>query len=128
VRKWDIATGQPSQPANAPRADFPTSIMNERGAQVFRACDACHTVTPDGGNRAGPTLHGVFGRKIGTAKDYVYSAGFAGHNIVWNAQTIARLFREGPSVVTPGTKMPEQKVTDEEDLQAMVKWLEKVTR
>jgi cytochrome c len=128
VRKWDVATGQPSQPANAPRADFPPAVMNERGAQVFRACEACHTVTPDGGNRAGPTLHGVFGRRIGTAKDYAYSAGFAGHGIVWSAETIARLFREGPAAVTPGTKMPEQKVTDEEDLQALVTWLEKVTK
>jgi cytochrome c len=128
VRKWDVATGQPSQPANASRADFPPSVMNERGAQVFRACDACHTVTPDGGNRAGPTLYGVFGRRIGTAKDYVYSPGFADLGIVWNAQTIARLFREGPAAVTPGTKMPEQKVTDEEDLAALVQWLEKVTR
>jgi cytochrome c len=128
VRKWEIATGQPSQPANAPRADFPPAVMNERGAQVFRACEACHTVTPDGGNRAGPTLHGVFGRRIGTAKDYAYSPGFAGLGIVWDAQTIARLFREGPAAVTPGTKMPEQKVTDEEDLQALVAWLEKVTR
>ncbi|MGL4635761.1 MAG: c-type cytochrome, partial [Beijerinckiaceae bacterium] len=128
VRKWTIATGQPQSPANAPKADFPTAMMNERGAQVFRACDACHTVTPDGGNRAGPTLHGVFGRKIGTAKDYVYSADFAKHPIVWDAVTIARLFREGPMAVTPGTKMPEQKITDPEDLKALVEWLERVTR
>jgi cytochrome c len=128
VRKWDVASGQPLAPANAPRADFPASAMNERGAQVFRACEACHTVTPDGGNRAGPTLHGVFGRKIGTARDYAYSERFASHGITWSADTIARLFREGPGAVTPGTKMPEQKITDPEDLQALVEWLEKVTR
>jgi cytochrome c len=128
LRKWDVATGQPMAPANAPKADFTASAMNERGAQVFRACEACHTVTPDGGNRAGPTLHGVFGRRIGAAKDYAYSERFASHGIVWDAATIARLFREGPGVVTPGTKMPEQKITDPEDLQALVEWLEKVTR
>jgi cytochrome c len=128
VRKWDVASGQPLAPANAPRADFPASAMNERGAQVFRACEACHTVTPDGGNRAGPTLHGVFGRRIGTASDYAYSERFASHGITWSADTIARLFREGPGAVTPGTKMPEQKITDPEDLQALVEWLEKVTR
>jgi cytochrome c len=128
VRKWDVASGQPLAPANAPRADFPASAMNERGAQVFRACEACHTVTPDGGNRAGPTLHGVFGRRIGTARDYAYSERFASHGITWSADTIARLFREGPGAVTPGTKMPEQKITDPEDLQALVEWLEKVTR
>ncbi|MFM9973675.1 MAG: c-type cytochrome [Beijerinckiaceae bacterium] len=128
VRKWTVATGQPLAPANAPRADFPASVMNERGAQVFRACDACHTVTPDGGNRAGPTLHGVFGRRIGTAKDYVYSQDFGKHAITWNAETIARLFREGPLKVTPGTKMPDQTIGDAEDLKALVEWLERVTR
>jgi cytochrome c len=128
IRNWDAQTGQPMNPANAPRADFPASVMNERGAQVFRACEACHTVTPDGGNRAGPTLHGVFGRRIGTAKDYAYSQGFAAHDIIWNAQTITRLFRDGPNAVTPGTKMPEQRVTDGEDLKALVDWLERVTR
>jgi cytochrome c len=128
LRKWDVATGQPLSPANAPKPDFPAAAMNERGAQVFRACEACHTVTPDGGNRAGPTLHGVFGRRIGTAKDYAYSEGFAKLDIVWSAETITRLFREGPSVVTPGTKMPEQKIVDPEDLKDLVEWLEKVTR
>ncbi len=128
IRKWDVKTGQPLTPANAPKPDFAAAQMNERGAQVFRACEACHTVTPDGGNRAGPTLHGVFGRKIGTAKDFAYSEGFAGHGITWNAETIARLFREGPAKVTPGTKMPEQRVTDAEDLAALVEWLGRVTR
>jgi cytochrome c len=128
VRKWDIASGQPLVPANAPRTDFPASVMNERGAQVFRACDACHTVTLDGGNRAGPTLHGVFGRKIGTAKDYVYSGDFKTHDIIWNAQTLSRLFREGPAKVTPGTKMPEQTISNTEDLKTLIDWLEKVTK
>jgi cytochrome c len=128
VRKWNVATGQPLAPANAPKPDFLASQMNERGAQVFRACEACHTVTPDGGNRAGPTLHGVFGRKIGTAAGYQYSSEFAKLPITWNAESITRLFREGPSVVTPGTKMPEQKVTDPDDLKALVEWLERVTR
>jgi cytochrome c len=128
VRRWTVATGQPLSPANAPKPDFPASVMNERGAQVFKACEACHTVTPDGGNRAGPTLHGVFGRKIGTAKDYVYSTEFSKHGIVWNTETISRLFRDGPTKVTPGTKMPEQRITDAEDLKALVEWLEKVAR
>jgi cytochrome c len=128
VRKWDVATGQPRVPANVPRPDFPPAMQNERGAQLFRACDACHTVTPDGGNRAGPTLHGVFGRKIGTAKDYVYSDGFAKHPITWDAASISRLFREGPLKVTPGTKMPEQTFSNAEDLKVLVEWLEKVTK
>ena len=45
-------------------ADVLAAFNGERGAQVFRACAACHTLTPSDGNRAGPTLHGIFGRRI----------------------------------------------------------------
>jgi len=128
LRKWDVATGQPLSPANAPKPDFSAAQMAERGAQVFRACAACHSVTPDGGGRAGPTLHGVFGRKAGSLAGYDYSTGFAAHGVTWNADTIARLFRDGPNAVTPGTKMPEQRITDPEDLAALVEWLERATR
>jgi cytochrome c len=129
VRLWDLATGEHLGPVMAGPAEDPlAAFTGERGAEVFRACAACHTLTPDGGNRAGPTLHGIFGRKIGSAKDYAYSDGFAGHGITWNAETIARLFREGPAKVTPGTTMPEQKITDPEDLAALVEWLGRVTR
>lgn len=33
------------------------------GQALFRACAVCHTLTPDGGRRAGPTLWRLFGRK-----------------------------------------------------------------
>ena len=46
-----------------------------RGAEVFRACVACHTLTPDEGNRAGPTLAGIFGRRIATLPGYNFSDG-----------------------------------------------------
>ena len=37
----------------------------ERGKTLFRACAFCHTLTPQGGNRAGPTLWNLFGRPAG---------------------------------------------------------------
>jgi cytochrome c len=95
---------------------------------VFRACVACHTLTPDGGNRAGPTLHGVIGRRIGTARDYAFSEALRGMDIVWSEETIARLFEIGPNAYTPGTKMPEQIVADPDDRRALVEWLSRVTR
>ena len=47
--------------------------------------------------------------------------------IVWDRETIARLFEVGPNAYTPGTKMPEQTITDAADRQALVEWLERVT-
>ncbi|PTM51415.1 WD-40 repeat-containing protein [Phreatobacter oligotrophus] len=128
VRRWLASTGEhigavimakPSE-ALARLADHP-------GAEVFRACAACHTLDPDGGNRAGPTLHGVIGRRIGTAPGYDYSPALRGMDIVWTKETIARLFEIGPMAYTPGTKMPEQRVTDPEDLKDLVDFIAKAT-
>ncbi len=129
VRRWNATTGEHIG-AVTPRAaeSVMAGLGEERGAQLFRACAACHTLTPNDGNRAGPTLHGVFGRRIGTAAGYNYSPALTQMDIIWNAETIARLFEIGPTAYTPGTKMPEQTIPSAEDRKALVEWLAKVTR
>lgn len=129
VRLWNTATGKAfGDPAPPPEADVLARFQGDRGAEVFRACAVCHTLTPDGGNRAGPTLHGVFGRRIATAPGYEYSAALKAMDIVWTAETIARLFEIGPSAYTPGTKMPEQLIRSAEDRAALVSFLDRATR
>jgi cytochrome c len=129
VRRWNAVTGE-HLGAVTPQAT--TSVMagleNERGAVIFRACAACHTLTPEDGNRAGPTLHGLFGRKIATAPGYAYSTPLTRMDIVWGKDTISRLFEIGPNAYTPGTKMPEQTLSSAEDRKALVDWLEQKTR
>jgi cytochrome c len=41
---------------------------------------------------------------------------------------VAKLFEVGPAQYTPGTKMPEQRITNAEDRQALVRFLEKATK
>lgn len=129
VRRWNAVTGEHVGTV-VPRAGAdPLAAFNgERGAEVFRACAACHTLTPSDGNRAGPTLHGLFGRRIASAPGYAYSEAFKAMDIVWTKETVAKLFEIGPNAYTPGTKMPEQTIGSAEDRQALVDWLEKVTR
>lgn len=129
VRRWNAVTGEHIGTV-VPRAgaDVLAAFNGERGAQVFRACAACHTLTPADGNRAGPTLHGIFGRRIASAPGYAYSEAFKAMDIVWTKETVAKLFEVGPNVYTPGTKMPEQTIGSAEDRQALVDWLEKVTQ
>jgi cytochrome c len=129
VRRWDMRTGEHIGEAVLNRPDdFLAGFTGERGAELFQACAACHTLTPDGGNRAGPTLHGVFGRRIASARGYNYSESLKKLDIIWNAETIARLFEVGPAQYTPGTKMPEQHISTAEDREALVRFLEKATR
>ena len=128
IRRWDAVTGDHiGQVAMAGAEDPLAAYGDDRGAQVFRACVACHTLTPDEGNRAGPTLHGVFGRRIATLPGYNFSPALKKLDIVWTPETVSRLFEVGPMAYTPGTKMPEQTIGAAEDRNALVKFLEKAT-
>ena len=127
LRRWTVATGAPvGEPGGKP-ADLMSDTSTEPGARVFRACIACHATGPDDTHRAGPTLHGIMGRRIGTAAGYDYSTALSGMNIIWTPETIAKLFEVGPAAYTPGTKMPEQRVSDPTERQALVDWLTRVT-
>jgi cytochrome c len=129
VRRWDMKDGQHIGPVVLSRPEnVLAAFQGERGAEVFQACAACHTLTPDGGNRAGPTLHGVFGRRIASLPGYNFSPALKDLDIVWNGETISRLFEIGPSHYTPGTKMPEQIIGNAADREALVRFLEKTTR
>jgi len=129
VRRWDARSGEPiGAIAIARPPDVLAEFKGSRGAELFQACAACHTLTPDGGNRAGPTLHGVFGRRIATAAGYRFSEALKALDIVWNADTIGRLFAIGPARYTPGTKMPEQTVPNAADREALVKFIEEAGR
>jgi cytochrome c len=129
IRRWDAETGQAVDPVVAGTVEDPlAAYAGEPGAQVFRACVACHTLQASAGNRAGPSLYGLFGRRIASLPGYNYSEGLRHLDIVWTRETVAKLFEIGPAHYTPGTKMPEQRISAPEDREALVKFLEKATR
>ena len=68
-------------------------------------------------------MYRVFGRKAGTLSGYPYSSALAEAEIVWNEDTIDALFKEGPDVVTPGSKMPLQRVKKVKDRQDLIEFL-----
>jgi cytochrome c len=78
--------------------------------------------------RAGPTLAGIFGRRIATLPGYNFSEPLKHLDIVWTPETVAKLFEVGPMSYTPGTKMPEQRIGSPADRAALVKFLEKATK
>ncbi len=129
IRRWDAVSGEPVDGVVVGAPDDPLKqYAGDHGAQVFRACVACHTLSPDEGNKAGPSLAGLFGRKIATLPGYRYSDALKHMNIVWTPETVAKMFEVGPMTYTPGTKMPEQKIGSLEDRQALVEFLAKATK
>ena len=129
IRRWDVQSGEPIGSVSMGGPEDPlASYAGDHGAEVFRACVACHTLKPDEGPRAGPTLSGIFGRKIATLPGYNFSPALQKLNIVWTPESIAKLFEVGPATYTPGTKMPEQKIGSPQDRDALVQFLEKATK
>jgi cytochrome c len=129
IRRWDAISGEPIGTVALGGVDDPLAAYgDDPGAQVFRACVACHTLSPDVGNRAGPTLAGIFGRKIATLPGYNFSEALKHLDIIWTPETVAKLFEVGPAAYTPGTKMPEQRIGSAEDRAALVRFLQKATR
>ncbi|PWR04376.1 cytochrome C [Meridianimarinicoccus roseus] len=101
--------------------------MSNGERQFARKCSICHTLTPGSARRAGPTLHGLFGRPAGTVTDYSYSATLRGSDIVWSETTINALFDEGPDHYIPGSKMPMQRITEQTDRTDLIDYLRRAT-
>jgi len=73
-----------------------------RGKVVFqKRCTGCHAMD---GDREGPRLAGVFGRKAGSVAGFDYSAGLKDSGITWNEATLERWLSD-PDMVVPDTKM-----------------------
>ncbi|MBD0274780.1 MAG: c-type cytochrome [Acetobacteraceae bacterium] len=108
-------------PAAAPGA------RAQDGRAVFEAnCAACHAAAPGAPPMAGPNLHGVVGRRVGTAEGFDYSpvlqeAGRAGD--AWDAARLER-FLADPEEMYPGLWMGGNGLRVAADRRAVVAFLQ----
>ena len=99
-----------------------------RGQRVFnQQCRACHTLEKDGAQTAGPNLHGLFGRKAGTAAGYEFSDAMKKSGIVWDDATLTDYNRD-PKAKVPGTKMVFNGVKNAGQLADLVAYLKEATK
>src|ERR1700694_3397616 len=93
IRRWNAVTGDAIDLLVLDTAGDPLAVYaGDRGAEIFRACFACHTLGAEQANRAGPTLAGVFGRRVATLPGYNFSKALKRLDIVWTPATVSRLF------------------------------------
>ena len=102
--------------------------MENGERQFMRKCSICHALTAGPSRKAGPTLHGVFGRAAGTVPDYLYSDTLDGSDILWTEDTIDALFDEGPDHYIPGSKMPMQVIAQPQDRADLIAFLKSATQ
>lgn len=98
-----------------------------RGERLFnQQCKACHTLDKGGHNLVGPNLHGLFGRKAGSA-DYQYSDSMKNSGIVWDEKTLDDYLKD-PRAKVPDTKMTYIGLRQDQQRQDMIVFLKKATQ
>ena len=80
------------------------STSSADGAKIFKKCASCHSIAQGGGNKIGPALWSVLGRKAGFVSDYKYSKAMAAHGKVWSFEEMNG-FLIKPKDWIKGTKM-----------------------
>ena len=74
------------------------------GAQLFARCAMCHSNAKGDGNKIGPNLFGVVGRKAGTAPQFSYSPAMKSAGFVWTDDRLDAYIKS-PATVVPNNKM-----------------------
>ena len=80
------------------------STSSAEGAKIFKKCAACHSISQSGGNKIGPALWGVLGRKAGSVSDYKYSKAIVAHGKPWSFEEMNGFLLK-PKDWIKGTKM-----------------------
>ncbi|MEO6783688.1 MAG: cytochrome c family protein [Bradyrhizobium sp.] len=83
----------------------------QRGAKIYGACAACHSLEPDL-NLTGPSLAGLWGKKAASVKDFVrYSGALGEQGLLWD-ETSLNAWLTDPKAFVPGTYMTFRGIGD----------------
>ena len=96
----------------------------DHGKMIFKKCAACHSASKGGGNKIGPALWGVIGRKAGSISDYKYSKAMSEFGKTWNFETMNN-FLIKPKDYIKGTKMAFAGLSKKKDRASIILYLNK---
>ncbi|KAK3397320.1 cytochrome c-like domain-containing protein [Sordaria brevicollis] len=100
---------------------------SKKGANLFKTrCAQCHTLEAGGGNKIGPALHGLFGRKTGSVDGYAYTDANKQKGITWDENTLFE-YLENPKKYIPGTKMAFGGLKKDKDRNDLITFMKEAT-
>jgi cytochrome c len=94
----------------------------KRGQLLYMVCKACHDVEAGLPHKVGPNLHGMFGRKAGTAEGFRYTDALLKSGIVWTPETMDTWLKQ-PGALVPGNGMAFAGIANDADRASLIAWL-----
>src|SRR5260370_12591061 len=91
------------------------------GRQVFKKCQACHSLDP-GKTILGPSLAGIVGRKSGAEPNFNYSPALKQAALTWDAATLDGYLMD-PQKTVPGNRMPFPGLKTDRDRKDVIAFL-----
>ena len=114
---YAVADAAPAEGGGGAEAAKPTNFAAgdvAKGAETFKKCASCHSITPGGANGIGPNLHGVMGKKHGHIAGFAYSAGLLAKPGNWDFEGMDAWLKS-PKKYVEGTKMSFAGLSKPED-------------
>jgi cytochrome c len=90
----------------------------EKGANVFKQCQVCHSIGPGAKNKIGPELNGLDGRTAGVVPNFDYSDANRNSGLIWNEANFKEYVKY-PRVIVPGTKMTFPGLKSEQEVDGL---------
>ena len=94
------------------------------GEKIFKKCSACHSIQAGGGNKIGPALYNVVGRKVAAVEDYKYSKALVAYKKNWTFEELNGYLIK-PQAWIKGTKMAFAGLRKEKDRASVILYLNK---
>ena len=96
---------------------------DENNQMAFNnACRTCHAIKP-GDHRLGPSLHGVIGRKAGSAEGFQFSSAMKGSGITWDETNLDQFIANPDQVVHGNGMKPFTGISDAKQRGEIVAYL-----
>ncbi len=96
----------------------------ENGAKIFKKCATCHNIEKGAGNKVGPNLYAVVGRKRAANPGFSYSEAMSKKGGSWSIDDL-NLFLIKPKDFVPGTKMGFAGLKKPQDRADVILYLQK---
>jgi len=97
-------------------------LVAKKGKRLYIRCAACHSKTEAEGNKVGPHLEDIVGRKIATVDGFTYSKELSSQDGVWDEELLNKWI-EKPRSVFPKTSMAFAGIPKESDRKILIEYM-----